>query len=142
MTIQNANSVSGGFSSQGGSVLPAASARQPQASDVPTQAAVERSPVSQAPVSHAELKKAVDSANQALSQNNADIEFSVDKDTEQTVVKLVESKSGDVIRQYPTKEAIAIAKAITELQQQIADRQSAGQTGGSEMKGVLVTQQA
>jgi flagellar protein FlaG len=92
-------------------------------------------------VSPTELKRAIDSANNALGQSNAGVEFSIDKNTDQTVVKVVESGTGDVIRQYPSKEAIAIAQAITDLQQQMAQRQSSSQSAGSELKGLLIKQQ-
>lgn len=147
MSIQNANSISGGYASQSDAVISATSARQSQASDTAVQATQDSAPQNvaglsaQPQVSHAALTKAVDSANLALSQNKSDIEFSVDKGTGRTVVKLVETKSGDVISQYPSKEAIAIAQAITEFQQQITERQTSGQPVAMDIKGLLVKQQ-
>jgi len=149
MSIQNANSVSGGYTPQVDSVISATTARQPQAAEnVAPQVASDFNPQAaaglntQAQVNQADLKKAVDSANLALSQNKSDIEFSIDKGTGRTVVKLVETKSGDVISQYPSKEAIAISQAITEFQQQMTGRQSSGQPVAMDIKGLLVKQQA
>ncbi|MBI3903707.1 MAG: flagellar protein FlaG [Nitrosomonadales bacterium] len=66
----------------------------------------------------AQLQSAVDSLNQAMKQNNANVEFSIDKDTKQTVIRVVESKTGDVIRQYPSEDVLAISRAIDHMQQQ------------------------
>jgi len=63
-----------------------------------------------------QVKSAVDNANKVLKQAGNNIEFSIDTDTNKTVVKLVESGTGELIRQYPTKEMLAIAHAIDQLQ--------------------------
>lgn len=63
-----------------------------------------------------ELNDAVKTTNrfmQALSQN---LQFSVDKDTNTTVVKLVDTQTKDVIRQIPSEEMLSIAKALDKLQ--------------------------
>jgi flagellar protein FlaG len=63
-----------------------------------------------------ELNDAVKTTNrfmQALSQN---LQFSVDKDTNKTVVKLVDTQTKDVIRQIPSEEMLSIAKALDKLQ--------------------------
>jgi flagellar protein FlaG len=44
-----------------------------------------------------------------------DLSFSVDKDTNRTVVKVLERESGDVIRQIPADEVLKIAKVLDEL---------------------------
>lgn len=65
----------------------------------------------------AQLKKAVDHINVAMRQNNSNVEFTIDSDSKRTIIKVVESRTGDVIRQYPTEEVIAIAHAIDKMQQ-------------------------
>jgi flagellar protein FlaG len=42
--------------------------------------------------------------------------FHVDQDTGKTVVSLVDPDSGDVLRQFPSKEALEVAKAIGKYQ--------------------------
>jgi hypothetical protein len=44
------------------------------------------------------------------------LEFSVDEGSGKTVVKLVDTETNTVLRQYPTKEALAIAKDIDRFQ--------------------------
>ena len=65
----------------------------------------------------AQLRNAVEHINVAMRQNNSNVEFTIDSDSKRTVIKVVESKTGDVIRQYPTEEVIAIAHAIDKMQQ-------------------------
>lgn len=84
---------------------------RPQAPE-PAQAAASAPPPTQS-----QIQSALDSMNKVLKQNNAGLEFSVDKDTRRTVFKLVESTTGEVIRQYPTEDLLAIARAIDQMPQ-------------------------
>jgi flagellar protein FlaG len=70
------------------------------------------------PPTQAQIQTALDSMNKVLKQNDSGLEFSVDKDTKRTVFKLVESNTGKVIRQYPTEDLLAIARAIDQMQHQ------------------------
>lgn len=73
----------------------------------------------------AELKNVVDAINKTLQQANKNLEFTVDSETQDPVVKLVDSETGDVIRQFPTEEALSIAKAIDSFQQGLLIKQKA-----------------
>jgi flagellar protein FlaG len=75
--------------------------------------------------SAAQLESAVHDLNQSMKANSSNLAFSIDPDTEQTVVKLMDSSTGEVIKQFPSKEAIAIAKAIGEIQQGLLLKQKA-----------------
>ena len=75
--------------------------------------------------SHAQVKEAVDHINDMMRQNNANVEFSIDKDTKQTVIKVVESGTGMVIRQFPSEEALAISRAIDRMQHSLLVNQKA-----------------
>lgn len=72
-----------------------------------------------------QLKNVVDSINKALKQTNSNLEFSVDADTHETVVKLVDTETGDVIRQFPSKEMLAISRSIDQVQQGLLLKQKA-----------------
>lgn len=72
-----------------------------------------------------QLKHAVDSVNEAIKQTGNSLEFSVDSDSHRTVVKLVDTETGDVIRQYPSKEMLAISHAIDQFQQGLLLKQKA-----------------
>ena len=73
----------------------------------------------------AQLESAVRDLNQSMKANSSNLAFSIDPDTSQTVVKLMDSSTGEVIKQFPSKEAIAIAKAIGEIQQGLLLKQKA-----------------
>ena len=72
-----------------------------------------------------QLKAAVDNINQAMRQGNSNVEFSIDKDTKQTVIKVVESETGNVIRQFPSEEVIAISREIDKMNRAVLLKQEA-----------------
>jgi flagellar protein FlaG len=63
-----------------------------------------------------QLTDAVDTINKTLSSMNKGIEFSVDEETRLRVVKVVDKDTKEVVRQFPSEEVIAIAKALDKLQ--------------------------
>lgn len=67
-------------------------------------------------VSAGSLKQSVEKINQAVRMISSDLKFTVDEDTGIDVVKVVDVESKEVIRQIPSKEVIAIAKALDQLQ--------------------------
>lgn len=71
-----------------------------------------------------ELAQALKSINRALPNNSRGLEFSIDQDSDRSVVKVVDTNTHEVIRQMPSREAIEIAKALDKLQSLLA-RQSA-----------------
>jgi flagellar protein FlaG len=73
----------------------------------------------------AQLRNAADNINKVLKQSNKNLEFSVDTGTQKPVVKLIETDTGDLIRQYPTEEMLAISSAIDQFQQGVLLKQKA-----------------
>lgn len=67
----------------------------------------------------AQVKAAMEDINKLLKQGDSGLQFTVDKETNRTVFKLVESETGEVIRQYPTEDMLAIARAIDQMEQQV-----------------------
>ncbi|OWY37908.1 flagellar biosynthesis protein FlaG [Xenophilus sp. AP218F] len=59
-----------------------------------------------------QLQESVKQLNNTASLYNSNLQFSVDKDTGTTVVKVVDTETKQVIRQIPSEEALRIAKAI------------------------------
>jgi len=131
MLIQNANNLNQAqqparLASDGGPVSVVSTSNiQPQSAaviDVPMttvkQVAEQRPSLSQ-------LANAVDTINKALQQSNKNLEFTVDSETKDPVVKLVDSETGDVIRQFPTEEALSIARSIDSYQQGLLIKQEA-----------------
>jgi len=68
-------------------------------------------------ISSQSLRSAVDSVNQALQQSSQSLEISIDSATKQNIVKLVDSNTGELLRQIPSKEMLAIAQSIDKFLQ-------------------------
>lgn len=75
--------------------------------------------------SAAELKNAVETLNKAMQQSNQNLEFSVDTDTKKVVVKMVDTSTGQLIRQFPSEETLAISRGIEQFQQGLLLKQKA-----------------
>jgi flagellar protein FlaG len=67
-------------------------------------------------VSQQKLNEALESINKAMRDQSTNLEFEVDGESDRTIVRVVDQKTGDVIRQVPTKEAMEIAKSIDRMQ--------------------------
>ena len=72
-----------------------------------------------------ELKSAVAAINQVMQQTNLNLQFSVDTDTQQTVVKMVDTSTGEMIRQFPSEATLAISRGIEQFQQGLLFTQKA-----------------
>lgn len=77
-------------------------------------------------LSPTQLKSVVDKINVAMKELNSNLQFSIDQDTQRVVVKVVEAQTGQVIKQFPSAEMLALAKSI----------------GSSMPQGLLVKQNA
>ncbi|MFZ3285914.1 MAG: flagellar protein FlaG [Telluria sp.] len=66
--------------------------------------------------SEEQVAQALKSINNVLQLRSPDLEFSVDSESERTIVKVVDKKTQEVIRQMPSQEALDIAKALDKLQ--------------------------
>lgn len=62
------------------------------------------------------LSRSVDKLNQAVKMIESNIQFTVDEETGIDVVKVVDSETDEVIRQFPSEEIIEIAKALDKFQ--------------------------
>jgi len=62
------------------------------------------------------VKTAATKGNSILQEINRNLEFQVDDSTQKVVVKIVDSKSGDVVRQIPTEEMLAFIKRMQEME--------------------------
>jgi len=63
-----------------------------------------------------EVKQAVSDINKAMQFMSRQLEFSVDTDSDRTIVKVIDQQTREVIRQMPTKEALEIGKALEKAQ--------------------------
>jgi flagellar protein FlaG len=63
-----------------------------------------------------QLDDALHNINKSMQSLSQEIQFSIDPDTDRTIVKVVDQRTQEVIRQMPSVEALEIAKALDRLQ--------------------------
>ena len=63
-----------------------------------------------------ELDQAVKAVNEFVKPFNNALNFSVDQESKTTVVKVIDQSTKEVIRQIPSEEMLAIAKALDTVQ--------------------------
>ena len=64
----------------------------------------------------ADVEAAAAVANAALATHDAALQFAVDPDTRAVVVRLVDTRDNQVLRQVPSEEMLAIAKSIDRME--------------------------
>jgi len=100
-----------------GSPAPAAStvddrSVQPARAAGPTNAVDRSAPADGAAPSHDDVSAAVKKMNDALLGSAQSLQFSIDQDSKDIVVKVIDQNTKEVVRQIPSKEALQIAKSI------------------------------
>lgn len=63
------------------------------------------------------LQHAIEKINLVLQQKNRALEFSVDTESNRIIVKVIDTETGDLIRQLPSETTLAISRRISESQQ-------------------------
>lgn len=66
--------------------------------------------------SRAAVEEAVQKANEFLKPVSDSIRFSIDEDSGKIIVKVVDMETSQILRQYPSEEMLALAKAMDNLQ--------------------------
>ena len=65
--------------------------------------------------SNDQLKQSVDDINKALTSSSISVQFQVDPDYKDLIVRIVDQDSGKLIRQMPTEDVVRISKAMDNL---------------------------
>lgn len=100
--------------STGGPAVPAAPPR-PAKPTVP--ASPDETPsMSAAPPGHDQVKEAMQAIRRVVAPVAQSLQFSIDEATGKTVVRVVDASTQEVIRQIPSEEVLAIARALDRLQ--------------------------
>ncbi len=100
-----------------GASAPVAAAPAAQVAQVAAAAAKTAAPVlPKSEPSAAEVREAARKAQEVLQSKSNSLVFSLDKDSGKTVVKVVDSATDEVIRQFPSEEMLALAKSLEEFQ--------------------------
>lgn len=59
-----------------------------------------------------QIKQAVQEINESLRSAAQGLEFSIDTDSKEVIIKVIDQETREVLRQMPSKEALDIAKAL------------------------------
>ena len=86
------------------------------------------------------LQKAVDEANKVFEHVRPDIKFVIEEDTQNVVMMLIEPETGDVIKRYPTEQAITISSALTKTQSEAFERRELFRNSSEGMLGLIFKQ--
>ena len=96
-------------------VQPVRQPTSPPATSVETQAMAENAVQTEAGSSKASTKAlaaAVDQLNASIQTLNRNLEFSIDKNSGNVLVKVVDSQTHEVIRQIPSEQALELAQSL------------------------------
>ncbi|MEW5880064.1 MAG: flagellar protein FlaG [Pseudomonadota bacterium] len=58
------------------------------------------------------LRRAMAEANRRLAQKASELTFEFDEGTQRVIVRLIDTRTREVLRQIPSEEALAIARAL------------------------------
>lgn len=86
---------------------------QPKVKDVSFEAKVEAKP---------DETEKIQDLQKSLAEHDINLRFRHDEDTKQLVVEMVDSKTGDAIRQMPSEVSLKLSAAFAKLQGQIVDK--------------------
>lgn len=86
-----------------------------------SQASPSQADIGEEESSGVELDDAIAKVESFLKVQNRDLAFTIDENTNRSVVTVKDSTSGDVIRQIPSEEVLKLADRIQELQQDVGN---------------------
>lgn len=66
--------------------------------------------------SEEQIKQAVQKIQGAVENLARNLQFSIENDTGKTIIKVVDAHTEEVIRQFPTEQAIEIARTLDKVQ--------------------------
>jgi flagellar protein FlaG len=66
--------------------------------------------------SREDLAAALKKINEAMPVSAQSLEFSIDDDSKDIIVKVIDQNTKEVVRQIPSKEALEIAKSLDKMQ--------------------------
>lgn len=69
-----------------------------------------------------EVTSAVKKLNEALPQSAQSLQFEIDEESKEVVVKIIDRDTREVVRQMPSKEALEMAKSIDKMMGRLLDQ--------------------
>lgn len=84
----------------------------------------------------------VTKVNDALSESGSSLQFQLDQDAHKMVLYLKDSKTGEVLRQFPDKEALQISQQITEYLDAVKNRSASRGDALGKLSGMIMNTNA
>ena len=72
-------------------------------------------PTQDVQASRQQLDEAVNAVRDFVNSVNNSLSFSIDDDTGKTVVKVIDASTKEVIKQFPSEEMLAMARALNDI---------------------------
>ncbi|MEQ1815866.1 MAG: flagellar protein FlaG [Nitrosomonas sp.] len=88
----------------------------PDTDIIPFPASTVRPKVDNKTESDKQIRQAVQNIQGAVDNLAHNLRFSIDEDTGKTIIKVVDTHTDEVIRQFPTEQAIEIARTLDKVQ--------------------------
>ena len=79
------------------------------------------------PVDTAEISETVTEINEIIRSVQRDLSFNVDEDSGRTIIRVIDSESGELIRQIPSEDFLAIATHLRDFREDTVSRNEIGQ---------------
>ncbi len=95
-------------------IMPVNARATAQQAEQATAAPVQPLPKAEKPLQE-DVEKIVQDINENLQAMHTELNFSVDKETDKMVLKIVNSRTQEVIRQIPAEDALRIASRLSKL---------------------------
>ena len=70
----------------------------------------------------AQISEAVSRINEIVQSIQRDLSFNLDQESGRTIIRVIDSQSGELIRQIPSEEVLAIAKQLRDLEKDTVSR--------------------
>ncbi|KVW96184.1 hypothetical protein ABW22_08535 [Thiobacillus denitrificans] len=70
------------------------------------------------------MAAAAQSANAYMQSVSSNLQFSLDQDTGHTVVRMIDTETEEVLRQFPSEEMLAISRSIDRMQGLLINREA------------------
>jgi len=78
-------------------------------------------------VDSADISETVTEINDIIRSVQRDLAFNIDEDSGRTVISVIDSESGELIRQIPSEDLLAIATHLRDFRQDTVSRGEIGQ---------------
>jgi flagellar protein FlaG len=88
---------------------------QPVEQQAPVSGIAGKTASAEAATSREDLSAAVKKINESMPASAQSLQFSIDEDSKDIVVKVIDLNTKEIVRQIPSKEALEIAKSLDKM---------------------------